>query len=164
MGSTLSKIIRESATLGEPMKYSSRLMATRNTCTLWWTMKHDSGLRKKLRTQRTLLMFSTIPTWKKDCGEEAHILITDGAPNFDAGLKEFHTRTTALTSSHSPNPFNWTTITTRWKGSTGKSETVKRSSQPQENRQSPIKGYQIYHNYVRPHMGLDGKTQQTSQE
>jgi len=50
-------------------------------------------------------------------------------------------------------------ITAKWRGSTVKSEIEKKTMRSLKREDSPIiSGYQIFHNYVREHESLDGKT------
>ena len=52
-----------------------------------------------------------------------------------------------------------TTITTRWRDSTGEVRDREKVMRGLKNADTPIlKGYQIYHNYMRPHEGLKNKT------
>ncbi|MGB8035407.1 MAG: DDE-type integrase/transposase/recombinase [Nitrososphaeraceae archaeon] len=87
-------------------------------------------------------------------------LISDGAPNFnDAFKKEFYTNTNPKTihikhirlqGDHNNNKME------RFNGEVRDREKVMRGLKKAD---TPIlTGYQIYHNYMRPHQGLDGKT------
>jgi putative transposase len=97
---------------------------------------------------------------KKVVGKKPNVLISDGAPNFnDAFNKEFYTNTNPRTrhirhirlqGDHNNNKME------RFNGEVRDREKTMRGLKRQD---TPIlKGYQIYHNYVRPHEGLDGKT------
>jgi len=87
-------------------------------------------------------------------------LISDGAPNFnDAFNKEFYTNTKPRTkhirdirlqSNHNNNKME------RFNGEVRDREKVMRGL---KKVNTPIlTGYQIYHNYIRAHEGLNGKT------
>jgi hypothetical protein len=87
-------------------------------------------------------------------------MISDGARNFnDSFNKEFYTNTTPSTrhishirlqGDHNNNKME------RFKGEVRDREKVMRGL---KRKDTPIlTGYQIYHNYIRPHEGLNGKT------
>jgi len=94
-------------------------------------------------------------------GKKPKTFITDGAPNFhEAYLKEFHTmkaetdtehiRHIRLAGDRNNNRME------RFNGEVRQREKVMRTL---KRADSPIlSGYRIYHNYVRPHEALDGKT------
>jgi transposase-like protein len=98
---------------------------------------------------------------KQTAGKKPHILITDGLRSYhDAWLKEFrtnkqidstvHIRKITLARTHNNNKME------RLNGEIRDREKVTRNLKKED---SPIlAGYQIFHNYVRPHMALDGKT------
>lgn len=98
---------------------------------------------------------------KERAGKKPQILITDGLRSYhDAWLKEFrtnklsestvHIRQITLEGQHNNNKME------RLNGEIRDREKVTRNLKKPD---SPIlTGLQIYHNYVRPHMGLDGKT------
>jgi transposase-like protein len=98
---------------------------------------------------------------KEGVGKRPHILITDGLRSYrDAWLKEFrtnalanstvHIRQITLAGQHNNNKME------RLNGEIRDREKVTRNLKKTD---SPIlKGMEIYHNYVRPHMGLQGKT------
>ena len=98
---------------------------------------------------------------KERTGKKPNILITDGLRSYrDAWLKEFrtnkqvdstvHIRQITLTGKHNNNKME------RLNGEIRDRERVMRSLKTQD---SPIlDGMQIFHNYVRPHEGLDGHT------
>jgi transposase-like protein len=93
-------------------------------------------------------------------GKRPNTLISDGAPNFnDAFKKEFHTNTNPRTrhikhirlqGDHNNNKME------RFNGEVRDREKVMRGLKKANT--SILPGYQIYHNYMRPHEGLDGKT------
>jgi transposase-like protein len=94
-------------------------------------------------------------------GMKPKILITDGLRSYhNAWLKEFrtnkletstqHIRHITLAGTHHNNKME------RLNGEVRDREKVMRGL---KKKNTPIlKGYQIYHNYVRPHMALNGKT------
>ena len=97
---------------------------------------------------------------KEIAGKKPDILISDGAMNFhDAYKEEFSSRVAPRTSrvrhihiqgDHNNNKME------RLNGEIRDREKVMRGVKKVD---SPIlKGYQLYHNYFREHMGLDGKT------
>lgn len=87
------------------------------------------------------------------------LFITDGAKNFGEAAKVFYTNTKPQTIHvrhiHIKGDKN-NNLMERLNGEIRDREKVMRGI---KNENSPvISGYQIYHNYVRPHMGLDGDT------
>ncbi|MGA9171328.1 MAG: DDE-type integrase/transposase/recombinase [Nitrososphaeraceae archaeon] len=93
-------------------------------------------------------------------GKRPNTLISDGAPNFnDAFKKEFYTNTNPRTrhirhirlqGDHNNNKME------RFNGEVRDREKVMRGL---KRTDTPIlTGYQIYHNYMRPHEGLKNKT------
>jgi transposase-like protein len=98
---------------------------------------------------------------KERAGKKPQVLITDGLRSYrDAWLKEFrtnksenstvHIRQITLAGQHNNNKME------RLNGEIRDREKVTRNLKKTD---SPIlTGMQIYHNYVRPHMGLEGKT------
>jgi transposase-like protein len=97
---------------------------------------------------------------KEIAGKRPNVLISDGAPNFhDASKKEFftvknprtkHVQHIRLQGDNHNNKME------RFNGEVRDREKVMRGLKRQD---TPIlTGYQIYHNYMRPHEGLEGKT------
>jgi len=97
---------------------------------------------------------------KQIAGKKPKVLITDGAHNFhDAYMKEFwtikygrtkHIQEIRLSGQVHNNKME------RMNGEIRDREKVMRSLKKPD---TPIlTGYQIYHNYIRPHMALDGQT------
>jgi transposase-like protein len=88
------------------------------------------------------------------------VMITDGAWNFErASRKAFYTnekpRTQHNRHIHLKGDMNNNKME-RLNGEIRDREKVMRGIKKED---SPvISGYQIYHNYIRPHMALDGKT------
>jgi len=97
---------------------------------------------------------------KERAGKRPQILITDGLRSYrDAWLKEYstkkladstvHIRQITLAGQHNNNKME------RMNGEIRDREKVTRNLKTEN---SPIlTGLQIFHNYIRPHMGLDGK-------
>jgi transposase-like protein len=98
---------------------------------------------------------------KKIAGKAPHTLITDGAYNFSSAYeKAFWRENKALMIQHirhvRMSGDNNNNKMERFNGEVRDREKVVRGV---KKANSPlIDGYQIYHNYIRPHMGLDGKT------
>jgi len=98
---------------------------------------------------------------KERTGKNPHILVTDGLRSYhDAWLKEFrtnklsestvHIRQITLAGQHNNNTME------RFNGEIRDREKVTRNLKKDD---TPIlTGMQIFHNYIRPHMGLNGKT------
>lgn len=93
-------------------------------------------------------------------GKKPEFLITDGARNFaEAFTKEFYTvkkpQTRHIRHIHFKGDLNNNKME-RFNGELRDREKVMRGLKKMD---TPIlTGYQIYHNYLRPHMALDGKT------
>jgi putative transposase len=96
---------------------------------------------------------------KEIAGKRPNILISDGAPNFhEAFSKEFWTR---------KNPRTRHICHIRLQGDHNNNK-MERFNEVRDREKvirglkkvdtSILKGYQLYHNYFRPHEGLDGKT------
>jgi len=97
---------------------------------------------------------------KEIAGKKPAKLITDGLPAYrEAYLKEFWTR-------KEPRVVHESHITLKGDRNNNKMERLNGEIRDREKvvrglkkNESPlIDGYQIYHNYIRPHMSLDGKT------
>jgi transposase-like protein len=98
---------------------------------------------------------------RERAGKRPHILITDGLRSYrDAWSKEFRA------SKDSENTIHIRQITLQGQHNNNKMERINGEIRDREKVtrnlkkiDSPIlKGMEIYHNYVRPHMGLDGRT------
>jgi putative transposase len=97
---------------------------------------------------------------KEITGKRPNTLISDGAPNFhDAFKKEFathrlptprHIRHIRIQGDHNNSKME------RMNGEVRDREKVMRGLKIPDTKILP--GYQIYHNYLRPHMALEGKT------
>ncbi len=93
-------------------------------------------------------------------GKRPKVLITDGAHNFMDGFKKEYW------TLKSPKPVHIRHIHIKGDMNNNKMERLNNEIRDREKimrglkkEDSPlISGYQIYHNYVRPHMALDGKT------
>jgi putative transposase len=97
---------------------------------------------------------------KEVAGKRPNVLITDGARNFnDAYIKEFFTIS---------NPRTKHIRHIRWQGDNHNNKMERMNGEIRDREKvmrglkrqdTPIlKGYQIYHNYLRPHEALDNKT------
>jgi transposase-like protein len=98
---------------------------------------------------------------KKIAGKQPKTLITDGAPNFhEAFMDEYWTSKLATRPEHIRD------ITLDGKRHNNKMERMngeirdrERVMRTLEKTDSPLlAGYQLFHNYIRPHMGLNGQT------
>lgn len=97
---------------------------------------------------------------KEATGKRPNTLISDGAPNFHIAFnKEFWTtknprtkriRHIRLQDDHNNNKME------RFNGEVRDREKVMRGLKKQNTK--ILTGYQIFHNYLRPHEGLEGKT------
>lgn len=94
-------------------------------------------------------------------GKKPHVLITDGLQSYSDAYKElWYTHNRATQTRHIRH------ITIQGDRNNNKMERLNGEIRDREkvmrglkNEDTPIlKGYQIYHNYLRPHEGLDGKT------
>jgi putative transposase len=111
-------------------------------------------------TDRTANINPLFKNGKHIAGKRPNTLISDGARNFnDSFNKEFYTNTTPRTrhishirlqGDHNNNKME------RLNGEVRDREKVMRGL---KKKDTPIlSGYQIFHNYIRPHMGLNGMT------
>lgn len=96
----------------------------------------------------------------KVAGKKPTKLITDGLPAYrEAYLKEFFTR-------ENPRVVHESHITLKGDRNNNMMERLNGEIRDREKvmrglkkKDTPIlRGYQLFHNYIRPHMGLDGKT------
>ncbi len=94
-------------------------------------------------------------------GKKPHVLITDGLQSYADAYKElWYTHNRATQTRHIRH------ITIQGDRNNNKMERLNGEIRDREkvmrglkNEDTPIlKGYQIYHNYLRPHESLDGKT------
>ncbi|MGH2611498.1 MAG: DDE-type integrase/transposase/recombinase, partial [Rhabdochlamydiaceae bacterium] len=131
------------------MKYVYALM---DDDTRFWIAKQVSDTKF---TEDVTPMFAK---GKEVAGKKPLCLITDGAQNFHkAWKKEFLTNT-------NPKTTHISSITLKGQHNNNKMERMNGEIRDREKvvrglkkEDSPLlSGYQIYHNYVRPHQGLDG--------
>jgi transposase-like protein len=98
---------------------------------------------------------------KQLMGKKPMTLITDGLPAYhDAYLKEYwtlkketrteHIRHIAIRGDHNNNKME------RMNGEVRDREKTMRGLKTKDT--AILQGYQLFHNYIRPHEGLDGKT------
>jgi len=97
---------------------------------------------------------------KEKTGKRPKVMITDGLPSYhDAHMKEFWTnnknRTVHINHIHLKGDMNNNKME-RWNGSFRDREKVARGLKKRDSVM--ITGYGIYHNYIKGHMGLNGKT------
>jgi transposase-like protein len=88
-------------------------------------------------------------------------LITDGAPNFhEAFVDEYWTKKLANRPEHIRDiRFDGTVHNNKMERMNGEIRDRERVMRTLERSDSPIlTGYQLFHNYIRPHMALKGKT------
>jgi transposase-like protein len=98
---------------------------------------------------------------KAVAGKQPKALITDGAPNFhEAYEKEFYTNRLETRTEHIRDiRFDGTVHNNKMERMNGEIRDRERVMRTLEKSDSPIlSGMQIYHNYVRPHEALKGKT------
>lgn len=97
---------------------------------------------------------------KEIAGKRPEFLITDGARNFfDAYKREFYTNTKPQTKHIRHVHFKGDINNNKMERMNGEIRDREKVMRGLKNPDTPIiTGYQIYHNYIRPHMGLDGKT------
>ena len=98
---------------------------------------------------------------KQIAGKQPKTLVSDGAPNFhEAYRKEFRTsrletRTEHIRHIRLAGDYN----NNRMERMNGEIRDRERVMRGLEKKDTPIlTGYQLFHNYIRPHMALDGKT------
>lgn len=98
---------------------------------------------------------------RKIAGKAPFHIITDGAPNFTAGISaEFWREKKQLALVHERDiRFGGQIHNNKMERLNGEIRDREKVVRGVKKSDSPlIDGYQIYHNYVRPHMALDGKT------
>lgn len=94
-------------------------------------------------------------------GKKPMLLITDGAPNFHkAWRKEYRTRAIEGRTNHIQDiRFNSPIHNNKMERMNGEIRDREKVMRGLKNTDSPIlRGYQVFHNYIRPHMALEGKT------
>jgi putative transposase len=133
------------------MKYVYALMDDE---TRFWIAKQVSDTKYK---EDITPMFAR---GKEFAGKKPLVLVTDGAPNFHkAYQKEFQT-------ANNPKTIHIKSITLKGQHNNNKMERMNGEIRDREKvmrglkkDDSPIiEGYRIYHNYIRGHQALDGKT------
>jgi transposase-like protein len=98
---------------------------------------------------------------KQIAEKQPKTLITDGAPNFhEAYLQEFYTKRLATRTEHIREiALNGQRHNNKMERMNGELRDRERVMRTLEKADTPIlTGMQIYHNYVRPHMALEGRT------
>jgi transposase-like protein len=98
---------------------------------------------------------------RRVAGKAPFHIITDGAMNFRAGIdSEFYREKKALALVHERDiRFNGEIHNNRMERLNGEIRDREKVVRGVKREDSPLlTGYQIYHNYVRPHMALDGAT------
>ena len=133
------------------MKY---LFAMMDDETRFWIAQEVAESKDK-HDARNLLKMS-----KELMGKKPMTFITDGLPSYhDAYKKEFwtlkgprieHVRHITLRGDHNNNKME------RMNGEVRDREKVMRGLKKEDT--ATLKGYQLYHNFIRPHEALDGKT------
>lgn len=94
---------------------------------------------------------------KEIAGKKPKLMITDGLPSYQAAFKKEyggpgnkHLNTIRLTGKHNNN---------RMECANGEIRDREKTMRGLKKKDTAIlPGYQIYHNYIRPHESLDGKT------
>jgi transposase-like protein len=130
------------------------LFAIMDDETRYWIAQEVAGSKYKHDARKLFQMA------KKVTGRNPETIITDGLPAYhDAYKKEFWTlngpRTEHVNAIKLRGDMNNNKME-RFNGEVRDREKVMRSLKKDD---TPIlSGYQIYHNFVRPHMALDGKT------
>jgi putative transposase len=97
---------------------------------------------------------------KEIAGKKPNILISDGAPNFhDAYIKEFWTRKNPRTKHVQHIRLQGDIHNNKMERFNGEVRDREKVMRGLKKADTPIlTGYQIFHNYVRQHEGLDNKT------
>jgi transposase-like protein len=98
---------------------------------------------------------------RKVAGKAPFHIITDGAPNFGAGIEsEFYREKKQLALVHERDiRFDGQIHNNKMERMNGEIRDREKVVRGVKREDSPlISGLQIYHNYVRPHMALEGKT------
>lgn len=98
---------------------------------------------------------------RKVAGKAPFHIITDGAPNFHAGIgAEFWREKKALAIVHERDiRFGGQIHNNKMERLNGEIRDREKVVRGVKKADSPlIEGYQIYHNYIRPHMALDNQT------
>ena len=83
-------------------------------------------------------------------------LITDGLPTYSVSARDIYPETVHTRKIHFDGKVHNNNKMERMNGEIRDREKTMRGLK--KNRTVILQGYQLYHNYVRPHMALDGKT------
>jgi putative transposase len=98
---------------------------------------------------------------RQKAGKKPILLISDGAANFaEANKKEYQTRYADDTTNHIRDiRLDATVHNNKMERQNGEVRDREKVMRGLKNTDSPIlRGFQVFHNYIRPHMGLDGRT------
>jgi transposase-like protein len=98
---------------------------------------------------------------KRIADKNPKTLITDGAPNFHEAFNDaFYTTKLATRPEHIRDiRMDGTVHNNKMERMNGEIRDRERVMRTLEKADSPIlEGYQIFHNYIRPHMALEGRT------
>jgi transposase-like protein len=98
---------------------------------------------------------------RQRAGKKPMLLITDGAPNFaEANRKEWQTRYADDTTNHIRDiRLDGSIHNNKMERMNGEVRDREKVMRGLKNTDSPIlKGIQVFHNHIRPHMALDGRT------
>jgi len=98
---------------------------------------------------------------RERAGKKPNLLITDGAPNFAlANKREYQTRYANDTTNHIRDiRLDGSVHNNKMERMNGEVRDREKTMRGLKNLDSPIlKGMQIHHNFIKPHMGLNGKT------
>jgi putative transposase len=98
---------------------------------------------------------------REKAGKKPILLISDGAANFaEANKKEYQTRYADDTTNHIRDiRLDGTVHNNKMERQNGEVRDREKVMRGLKNTDSPIlRGYQVFHNYIRPHMALDGRT------
>ncbi len=134
------------------MKYVFAMM---NDETRFW-IAQEVASSKEAHDARNLFQMA-----RKRVGKKPQILVTDDLRSYhDAWLKEYRTNKLANSTIHIRNiTLEGTHNNNKMERLNGEIRDREKMMRNLKKEDSPIlKGYQIFHNYVRPHMGLKGKT------
>lgn len=98
---------------------------------------------------------------KQIAGKQPKTLVSDGAPNFhEAYMKEFWTQNLETRTEHIRHiKLSGQRHNNKMERMNGEIRDREKVTRNLKTLDTPIlSGMQIYHNYIRPHMALDGKT------
>ncbi len=123
-------------------------------------MRLDSGYLNKSQIGRELAT-PFLREARELAGKKPKVLITDGAWNFaEANFKEYWTRYKDDRTEHIREVrFDGPIHNNKMERLNGEIRDREKTMRGLKKVDTPIlKGYQIYHNYLRPHEALNGKT------